>query len=262
MVFFFRKRKIPLERIDGNTHGTHLEAMYPDLEKILKFIQENLAIENIMVISEQPFADRGKTSIVGHKLDLNEYVSLIVVLAEINGNYELATAYPVLFGETKADVKINKILEWPIQIEATIEGEIGEASLNFFPTDFFYLRDEYIQGKVNKVSLGFFAYNQSTNVFKDETMEIDGKKIKLDEAEIILPLKHGYLDDYIVSGKVEDVREVKILDEDAIITRIKCLPIGELEIFALKRNTDKVPDEGDIVYAVGWLQGRNAEENK
>jgi hypothetical protein len=74
-------------------------------------------------------------------------------------------------------------------------------------------------------------------------------------------LEYGYLDDYVVSGRVKQVKEMDVLDEEAIITRVECMPIGELDIFALKRNADRVPEEGDMVYAAGWLQGRDAEEN-
>jgi hypothetical protein len=182
VAFFFRRRKdnkesesanVPLERIDGNTHGSHMGAAYPDLERIMEFIRENLGIENLVAFSEQPFADGGRRSVAGHRLDLNDDVSLVVVLAEMNGSYGLATAYPVLWSGTRTELRINRILEWPIQIEATVEGKIGDAVLNFFPVDFFYLRDKYLQGNVRKLSLGFFAYSQSTNIFRDEVIMVD-----------------------------------------------------------------------------------------
>jgi len=266
MDLFKKKSKVPMLRVKGNSHGTHWESVHPNFDFIKTFLKGSLhpSIRDRCLIKlfRTDFADMGKTQIGVFKRIIHPRLCSIFVLATIKGVPQVATGYPVLWSRTRVRFEPKEIQEWPIQIESDISGKIGDAGLSFFPVDFFMKKQEYLEGTINELSLGLFAYEQKTEPWAGQFVEgKDNQKFSLEKAEIIFPLwKDGqHPDDYRVIGKAIAVEQVKILNDiSGVFTTISLKPIGELEIFCLTSKMDRVPNVGEMVGAVGWLQGRDS----
>jgi hypothetical protein len=255
--------KIPITRVEGIGHGSHWDTFHPNVESTLDYIMKRVTLENMTKFATPPFGDLGQTSVSGHKTDFHAKLSTLAIVAEVRGKKSLATAYPILWSVNSVPLKLDRIQEWPIQIEAYLTGQVGDAHLSFFPVDFFFKRDYYMQNEISEISLGFFGYEQETNPFKGKSVQGQGRTHSMDNAEIIFPLwksGEGSCDDYRITGKVLNVQKFKIFDEPAYITTISCVPIKKLDVFCLQRNMDLPPRVGEMIGVAGWLQGRYTHE--
>jgi len=258
---------IPVKRVKGNAHGTHWEHVISDTSKLEQQIVSASGLEHLTKLACQQFADLGECTVTGHRYDLHPKMSSLFVFVMIDKKRQFASGWPILWSTSSVPFKIGDVEEWPIQIECDINGKVGEAGLSFFPVDYFFSKQRYLLGEINEISLGFITYAQRTNVWKDgKILDRDGKEISMSQMEAIMPLwminekehPRQYPDDYRVTGKVLSIEELTILNQPAVISTVSLKPIGTLDVFGLVKNMDKKPEIGDMIDAVGWLQGRDA----
>lgn len=67
-------------------------------------------------------------------------------------NNEFVSVYPWLEGST-LQVKIDKVIEWDNQQEATIKCSLGDAALAFFALDYFSHKDFYKEGSILPIDM-------------------------------------------------------------------------------------------------------------
>lgn len=82
-------------------------------------------------------------------------LSLIACSKEDNKNMYISS-YPVAKGKT-FEVKIDKVIEWDNQIEATVLCSIGGFKFAFFPVDYYCNKNRYVVGKTISVDLSALA---------------------------------------------------------------------------------------------------------
>lgn len=120
--------------------------------------------------------------------------SILVHNAEDNCN-DLVTSYPVCAGKP-VEVRVNRVLEWDNQIEATVFCSAGEFEFAFFATDYYCNKDKYVAGQTIVVDLAALAMDAEA---ADRSMTLEGK-----EAEELLA-KIGEAPRYDDNGNVEPV---------------------------------------------------------
>lgn len=66
------------------------------------------------------------------------------------------------------------------------------------------------------------------------------------------------MDDYAITGRVLRVKPSRTLYGDGYLIRLKSFPLGEIDLFVLRehlKGENKEIKEGEMLTAVGWLQG-------
>ena len=254
------KAAVKIERVKGEPHGTHFDAV-GDIETLQEYIMRRVSLENVVHMTQKPFAGRGKQFIAGHMVDLSEALSILVITVMLNKKPELATAYPIYWGGEGKSVRIEKIYEWPIQIEANVEVQVGDASVTYFAADFFMNR--YMAGEIREARIWILGYMAQVNPYEGAKIKLKeqgvAKEIAMENAEVLLPYeKSGVLDDYIVSGRVKGMERFEILGKSFLNLRLSNIPLGEVDVIIQEERVRGEVRKGDMVEVVGWIEGMDS----
>ncbi|AEC52749.1 hypothetical protein PNA2_1834 [Pyrococcus sp. NA2] len=254
-----------IKLIDGIHHGSHFDAFCGYAEHVLKLIDKALSSGEVKRVSFKKRLRflRSKTMELDiYTLKLSEGVKLVVITKK--DSMDPITAFPVIEGEIVKG-KIEKILEWREYPEANISFtcESG-ANVNFFATDYAMKKNEYLNLNKASVSLSFISYRGSVGFTGEEHKvgEVQGTPVVFnwDEAEILFPasisVEGAFIDDYILTGKVEDFKEIEGAFGEGYLIRVKTEPIGKLKVFVLRSNLEGELEKGAPIRLVGWLQGK------
>ena len=123
-------------------------------------------------------------------------------------------------------------------------------------------RERYLSGEVADASIWMVGYGLRVNPYRDvkikvEREEMPFKEVSLGNAEVLIPFeKGGVLDEYVVTERVRGVERLPVLDEEIYMVRISNIPLGELDILVNKNNVKGEVKVGDMVEAVGWMEGK------
>lgn len=261
---------VPLIRNQGGDHGSHWRAVCSNMEELEDYLKSTSKEQFVTKLTVGPYSDMGSKVLITHKGEVNSRVSTFTTLVEVEADqFTMATAYPVLWSKKKVDFKILKINEWPFQIEAILDGQLKEASLSFFPIDFFLKRSDYQNDEVNEISLGAFAYQLVLEPLMGKEITPDsgpykGRSLSPEKAQMILPMsmfdQNSLSDDHRITGTVLDIQSTTSFGQPAHILTIEMQPLGELEVFCLESKMQGVPEVGQRIGAVVWLQGREPSE--
>jgi hypothetical protein len=138
-------------------HGDHLDCIMPSNQLIQKYlntiIQEAKAwrTARTIVTTEDMYEER--TTVFSLMFGTGD-VKLLTTIAvsKKNQSNEFMSIYP--FGNgVPYTVKIDKVLEWDNQIEATVLCSIGDLEFAFFPIDYYCNKTKYLEGKKLTVDL-------------------------------------------------------------------------------------------------------------
>ena len=261
----FRKKKdekkVGFKSIQGESHGYHF---ITDDENVLKqFIVKGVNEGGPAVRVKREFAGMGTKEILGKMLNINKSLSLSVLLVKLDGEWTLATAYPILWKTSKIKGKLKKIYEWDNEIEANAEIRVGDATFVFFATDYFLGKTDYLKGALNEFSLWLIGYRLWIHPFKGKKIKMNNRdspfrEVSMEEAEIFLPLPESpALDDYYVTGRVTEISEVNVLNEPAYLLKIHNSAIdNELSVVVSKKHAERKPSKNEMVGIAGWLEGK------
>ncbi|NJE85828.1 hypothetical protein E3E23_08340 [Thermococcus sp. CX2] len=263
-------RRSKLKRIEGITHGSHIDTIYPDPLWVVSWLMRKLNEENPEYRTVKAELKRGglfsRTKTVDvriYDLPFGDDVLMRTVVME-DPEPHLITAFPVLKAETSVQFQIEKVFEWTNGLEGNVAGDVlGEVkpSVSFFAVDYVERKADYLKLETAKVRLAFLAYGASVGPLGDdfevELPDAGPMKMSLEEAELLLPATFGgaFIDDYTITGKVLRVRPSRTLYGDGYLIRLKNLPLGEIDLFALKEHLKGEVKEGEMLTAIGWLQG-------
>lgn len=235
-------------------HGDHWDALV-DLEDEAGFQ------ETIMAAVE------GGTPVGGEPLDGREVTGLFsgpdpCQVCAVTVGPRLYTAYPALDG-IEQELTVEEVIEWHTRVEAQVDGALGPASAAAFDTRYFARRD-YDPGRTYAFSLAALAY---TLVPADEGTVTGpaGEEWTVAGMAGFVPFERGDVDDVVLRTTA---REVETLAFDGRTVYRLTVPLfrrGErvagvdVALYASERALEGyVPEPGDDVGGVAWLQGRRA----
>lgn len=263
-----------LKRIDGITHGSHIDTVYPDpagaLNLLMEGIKDNEPRITTVELNVGKILPRKKTVNVWiYDVPFGDDVFMRSLLIEDSKKkiLQFATAFPVLNSKTSVQFGVNEVLEWANGLEANVSGKvIGEEPpyVSFFAVDYIERKTDYLELDTAKAKLAFLAYWAKVGSIGDKisVSPQNGEpiQISLEETELLLPapFNGAFIDDYTITGKVLGVRPSRTLYGDGYFIRLKNLPLGEIDLFVLRdhlKGENKEIKEGEMLTAVGWLQG-------
>ncbi|BAD85493.1 hypothetical protein, conserved [Thermococcus kodakarensis KOD1] len=268
------KRVSKLKRIDGITHGSHIDTVYPDpavaLNLLMEGIKDNEPRIATVELNVGKILPRKKTVNVWiYDVSFGDDVFMRSLLIEDSKKkiLQFATAFPVLNSETSVEFEVNEILEWANRLEANVSGKvIGEETpyVSFFAVDYIERKADYLELDTARAKLAFLAYWAKVGPIGDKIsvspQNGEPVQINLEDAELLLPasFKGAFMDDYAITGRVLRVKPSRTLYGDGYLIRLKSLPLGEIDLFVLRehlKGENKEIKEGEMLTAVGWLQG-------
>ena len=126
----------------------------------------------------------------------NMRMLVIAAASTKNNTNEFMALYPVTTG-VPTEVKIDKIIEWDNQIEATVFCSVGEFEFAFFPVDYYCNKKKYKVGETMTVDLSAIGMSveEAQRGFQfEEQQAVDwlakiGEKPDYDENGNVMPVK-------------------------------------------------------------------------
>lgn len=142
-------------------HGDHLDAIMPASLLIQKYLGD--------IIKESVFWKKVRTQVTTddlyeEKTDVislffgEESIRLLTTIAyNKNDNTNMfMSIYPVCKGEP-VEVRIDKVIEWDNQVEATVYCSVGEIEFAFFAIDYYCNKRKYVVGQTMTIDLAALA---------------------------------------------------------------------------------------------------------
>lgn len=212
-------------------HGNHIDAIVPADELIQNYLGD--------IIKVSKFWKKARTQVTSE--DMYEEVTDVFSLAFGEGNMKLLTTiaynkqnntnmfmsiYPVCEG-VPIEVKIDKVIEWDNQVEATVCCSVGEIEFAFFAVDYYCNKRKYRMGQTLTIDLATLAMSAKE---AQRSFSFEGQQA------IDWLAKSGQTATYDENGNVEAVR-------------------FNLENMVAFLNTDsKCPDEAEFQSPVGPIE--------
>lgn len=231
------------------SHGSHWDALVEGDHEIQQTVMETIQDGELV---EAPSVDGRE--ITGHRAG-DGAVRTVGVTAD----GQMWTAYPVVDGLTH-EVEIDGLIPWSNGVEAQLRGQLGPVEINFFPTNFFAEADGAFGGE-RRVELAGLAYDCSPadpETVRDEP----GEELSTEGMAAFFPFERGDVDDYAFQTRVKEVEEVAFGDRTvyrllASLFRTEDGDDVDISLYASEHVLGEyVPEVGDDVTGVLWLQGR------
>ncbi len=266
--FFSGKPSVKIDTSLSGSHGSHWGAVLLKMDYLDEIIQGSSNLKYLTKLFGMEFGNLGKKTVAVHKFGLQEPLYCFMAKFEaMEKQYELATAYPVLETRFSYPCRVSVVHEWPIKIEAQIDGNIKEPHLSFFATDYFLKKDEYKTGKTLQIEPSGIAYaieklEHSNKKMKDRK----GKEYDISKTKATVPLqglqkdKGWMVDDYHIWAEIKSMKKLKSKYVSGYILHVDMNPLEDIEIFASEKVTVGNIKIGDMISADVWLQGRIAGE--
>lgn len=233
------------------SHGSHWDAVTANnaevRDAVVAAVQEGETREGVAV------NDRAVTAHVHPTTGPIRTVALSV-------DDEIVTAFPVADGVTH-EVLLERVTEWANDVEAQVEFALEDNRMAAFDTGFFYRGwDWYDLDERIEMDLAALAYDLGP--VEDEAItDEDGNEFDPSGVAAFMQFDGGDVDDYVFQTTVSGVERHEYLGRT--VHRIRA-PLFredgrdvEVAIYAAEHMTGGyVPETGDDVEGVIWLQGR------
>ena len=182
-------------------HGDHLDSIMSAktlMSRYLKTIVQNAKSwkqTRTFVTTADMYEE--KTDVFSLMYGEGNIRMLVIAAASTKNNTnEFMALYPVTAG-VPTEIKIDKIIEWDNQIEATVFCSVGEFEFAFFPVDYYCNKKKYKVGKTMTVDLSAIGMNveEAQRGFQFEGQQaVDwlakiGEKPDYDENGNVVPVK-------------------------------------------------------------------------
>lgn len=163
----------------------------------------------------------------------------------------LTTAYPVGNGIAH-EVTVTEVVEWANGVEAQVAFDLSGRRAAAFDAGYFRPID-YGPGDAVRMELSGFAYELAPA--GGEAAVTEGEVPEEGEAAFV-GFDGGDVDDYLVRGRVGEVRQGTYRGRDVYGLRLSIPEGGEVAVYAADHVLEGyVPEPGDEVEGVLWLQG-------
>ncbi|WP_435361219.1 hypothetical protein [Haloarchaeobius sp. DFWS5] len=240
----------PAEGQKSGSHGSHWDTVVHGDDAIM---------QSLMGTIETGESTPGRTVGDEHVLGYRAGSGPLGTVALVSEAGELWSGYPVGAG-IGHEVVIDGMLPWANGAEAQLSGDLGDATVSFFATNYWAHEDGHFGGP-RQVELAAFAYD--LNPAEAETItDEEGNEFSTAGMAAFVPFDGGDVDDYIFQTHVETVTTCEF--DGTTVYRLR-VPLfvdpdgGEYHImlYAAEHVCDGyVPEKGDDVEGVFWLQGR------
>lgn len=182
-------------------HGDHLDSIMPANELMSRYLRriiqdaKSWRQARTAVTTEDMYET--KTNVFSLVYGENDIRILVTVAASTKSeSNEFMSLYPIAKG-VPLEVKIDKVIEWDNQIEATVLCSIGEFEFAFFPIDYYCNKKKYKVGETLTVDLSAIGIKveEAQRGFQFEGQQaVDwlakiGKKPDYDENGNVMPVK-------------------------------------------------------------------------
>lgn len=231
------------------SHGSHWDTLVEGDQEIQQTVMETIQDGELV---EAPSVDGRE--ITGHRAGDGP-----VRTVGVTADGQMGTAYPDADGVTH-EVEIDGLIPWSNGVEAQLRGQLGPAEINFFPTNFFAEADDAFGGE-RRVELAGLAYD--CGPADPETIRDDsGEELSTEGMAAFFPFERGDVDDYAFQTRVKEVEEVAFGDRTvyrllAPLFRTEDGDDIDISLYASEHILGEyVPEVGDDVTGVLWLQGR------
>lgn len=236
----------------SGSHGSHWDALVDEDEAIGRAVQRTIAAGEAV---RAPSVDGRET--VGFRAGEGPVRSTVVT-----ADGEMLTAYPAAEG-IEHEFAADETIPWANGVEAQLRGRLGPASVALFPTNFFARHDQTFEGdrRVELAGLAYYCAPQS-GASDDAVAGVDGTDAADGDGVVgFAPFDRGDVDDYVFRTRAKAVTATAF--DGRAVYRIRA-PLfrrdGEdvdVSLYAADRVLDGVvPDAGDDLEGVLWLQGR------
>lgn len=182
-------------------HGDHLDSIMPAktlMSRYLKpIVQDSKSWKQTRTFVTTADMYEEKTDVFSLMYGEGNMRMMVIAAASTKNNTnEFMAMYPVTKG-VSLEVKIERILEWDNQIEATVFCSIGEFEFAFFPVDYYCNKKKYKIGETLKVDLSAIGMSveEAQRGFQFEGQQaVDwlakiGEKPEYDENGDVKPVK-------------------------------------------------------------------------
>ena len=254
----------PKEKYEG--HGNNWRAVIDNFEKedVISIAKEIAEDENSLVINTDFF------------LGMINYDPPICGLALIFNNKEakqlnLYSLYPFLQVQNPVEVEIAAIDEWSNQVEAVISGHVGEASVCFFDSLYFYNKEKYQIGKTYIFNLVGLAHSFAK---RTKDLEITIEKAPFKGERLNSAGMTGYLPSHEYGGEFVYYHPFANFDEKITAFNSNFYRFQFNLASAINDNetifsfpiyvreqllNNYIPVASDPIVGTGWLQGYLAD---
>lgn len=232
------------------SHGSHWDTLVPDAGREAA-IQE-LTMETVSegeIIEGEPLDG---ATVTGHRLQDGPLGTLAVSIDQ-----QIATSYPIGTGVDHT-VETTARNEWETGIEAWLGGNLDEAAITTFASNYFQHPGEHFGGEC-RVSLAMLMYDFGEAEY-ETVVDEDGEELDVSNFAGFRPWERGAVDDYVVRTTVDAVETVSHGGFEAyrIEAPLFRTPDGRNVDAAFYVGThlvdDYEPREGDDVEGAGWMQ--------
>lgn len=239
----------------SGSHGSHWDALADGDEAIGRTVQRT--IETGDAVRAPPVDGR---EVVGFRAREGPVRSTAVT-----ADGEMLTAYPELDGVAH-DFAVDETIPWANGVEAQLRGRLGPASASFFPTNFFAEGDAAFgdDRRVELAGLAYYCASQS-GTSDGAVSDVDGPETADGDPGVVgfAPFDRGEVDDYVFRTRAKEVTATTF--DGRAVYRVRA-PLFrrdgkevDVSLYAADRALDGVvPEAGDYLEGVLWLQGRLA----
>ncbi|WP_435335034.1 hypothetical protein [Haloarchaeobius sp. TZWWS8] len=241
----------PKEGRKSGSHGSHWDTVV---------LGDDAIMQNIVAAVETGDPKPGRTvdggTVSGYRTG-DGPLGTVVIVGEPG---DIWSGYPVGAGIAH-EVEIDELIPWANGAEAQLSGQLGEATISFFATNFWAQKDDQFGGP-RRVELAAFAYDLGPA--EDEVITDDeGNEYSTAGMAGFAPFEGGDVDDYVFQTTVETVTECEFDGGSVYRMRVPLFRGEEgskeyqVMLYAAKPVCGEyVPEKGDDVAGVLWLQGR------
>ena len=286
--------RIPIKYVEGGAHGDHWDSVAENALKDPEKTLTTMIEEGILDTQGTPIATyetgegnftRGATFHYRDKRDKNSPVESYFIAGKTgSGNADniFVSAFPVFKRGAGCKIvrKVDEFQVWSNALEATatISLQKDGAELSFFVPDYCGIFNKIQQNAYYHIELGAFAYH--IRPFEGMNFDITGgplyeeKKLQSPQNDDIEPVQitigndfcnisrrfNGEQDDCEITGKICEITEFTFFGTPCLRLVIDFDERGgfmKLPIFVAKNNLEEdfVPEIGDVIECVCWLQG-------
>ena len=222
-------------------HGAHWDAAVGTDDEV-----REATVEAVRRGETLPGRTVGGREVVGHRHPAGNAVWTCAVTT----GESLTTAYPVA-GGIGHEVTVTEVIEWANGVEAQVAFDLSGRRAAAFDAGYFR-PVEYEAGDAIRLDLSGFAYEVAPAGGESQVTE---GGVPEEGQQAFVGFDGGDVDDYLLRGRVEEVRHGEFRGRDLYGLRIPIPEGGEVAVYAADHVLDGyVPEPGDEVEGVVWLQ--------
>lgn len=226
-------------------HGDHIDCIMPPEDFLVEYLPKILEESKMWRCVKTQVTDENmceeETDVFSLIYGENDLKMLtLIVVSKSSGEALFMSTFPIARG-VSFDVKINKVIKWDNQIEATILCSIGEFEFAFFAVDYSCNKSKYKVGKTISIDLSAWAIRaeEAERGFKlegqdaidwlekigekpsfDENGNVNPIEFSLENLVAFLPKDPKCPDEAEFQSPVSDVESCSILNVDFLKTNI------------------------------------------